>query len=569
MRTEANHFSVICISSLRVRTLAFFFASLSIMLAVFSGAQASPSVSGLGNAPLMRSLTEAQYRATIADIFGPEVPIVGRFEPGLRADGLIAIGTSSAGISAFSIEQYNASARAIAAYVVSDEHRKKWVHCVPESSAFDDGCAEQFITLYGKQLFRRPLSEEESARFVSVAQSAHKTLGDFHTGLEFALAGLLVSPEFLLRIERANPQASEEGQFELDRWSKATRLSYFLGGSSPDKELLRAAAAGDLDTEEGLSRQVDRLIAAPGFERAIRAFFSDMLRFDMFDDLAKDPIIYPAFNADVAADAQEQTLRTIVDLLVTQDSDYRDLFTTRKTFLTRNLGPVYRLPVSKRHGWEAHEFSLSSERIGIQSNFSFLALHSHPGRSSPTLRGKAIREVFFCQHIPDPPADVDFTGINDTSNKARPTARHRLEAHRTQPVCAGCHFLMDPLGLALERFDGLASFRTHENEALIDISGALDTMGFNTAEGLGQALRDYPQTTNCLVQNMLGTALGHNPGAKGMAARKELIDSFKSSGYRIPELMRSIALNKIFYTVAASKPDTNTLSAQASTGGKP
>jgi len=153
MRTEVRHLYVTYIGSLRVQTLALLFASLSSMLAVFTGAHASPSAGGVASVPLMRSLTEAQYRATIADIFGPEVPIVGRFEPGLRADGLIAIGTSSAGISAFSIEQYNASARAIAAYVVSDEHRKKWVHCAPASSAFDDGCAEQFITLYGKNYF--------------------------------------------------------------------------------------------------------------------------------------------------------------------------------------------------------------------------------------------------------------------------------------------------------------------------------------------------------------------------------------------------------------------------------
>src|SRR3546814_8548300 len=129
----------------------------------------------------------------------------------------------------------------------------------------------------------------------------------------------------------------------LDGYSKSTRLSYFLINSTPDAELLRAAAAGELDSRRGVAKQVDRLIASPQFERGVRAFFYDMLQFDLFSDLSKDPQIYPAYNSTVAADAQEQTLRTITQLLVKQDGDYRDLFTTRDAWLQRALGVVYRV----------------------------------------------------------------------------------------------------------------------------------------------------------------------------------------------------------------------------------
>src|SRR5262249_25004892 len=149
----------------------------------------------------------------------------------------------------------------------------------------------------------------------------------------------------------------------------------------------------------------------------------------------------------VAADAQEQTLRTISDLLLNQHGDYRDLFTTRHTYLTRALGIVYRLPDPTRNGWEGNEFPTTSHRVGIQSHVAFLAMYSHPGRSSATLRGKALREVFLCQEVPDPPPNVNFAVVQDSSNTKMPTAKDRLLAHRTQPSCAGCHKIMDPPGL--------------------------------------------------------------------------------------------------------------------------
>ena len=144
------------------------------------------------------------------------------------------------------------------------------------------------------------------------------------------------------------------------------------------------------------------------------------------------------------------------------------------TYLTRALGAVYRLPVATRNGWESAQYPAGSGREGILTNVSFLAFYSHPGRSSSTLRGKAIRQVFLCQAVPDPPNNVDFSVVQDSSNTAMPTARIRLEAHRTSPACAGCHRLMDPLGLTLENFDGVGAFRAQENGAVIDASGTFD-----------------------------------------------------------------------------------------------
>jgi hypothetical protein len=508
-----------------------------------------------GGPPEMRRLTESQYRATVADIFAPDIPIVGRFEREQRVAGLIAIGTSEAGMSAFSIEQYDASAHGIAAAVVSKERRDKLLPCQPKAETdFDAACAQQVVEHYGPLLFRRPLTSLETKRFVATARTGHERLGNFYRGLALALAGMMVEPDFLFRIDRVEPDPKRPGQLRLDAYSRATRLSYFLTNSTPDRALLQAAKAGELDTQAGLARQVDRLIASAHFTGAVRAFFEDMLQFELFGDVAKDPIIYPVYNSVVAADAQEQTLRTVTDHLIARKGDYRDLFTTHNTFLTRALGRVYKLPVATRNGWESTEFPATSGRSGILTDVSFLALHSHPGRSSPTLRGKAIREIFMCQIVPDPPPNVDFSAVDlNSTNKAMPTARIRLAGHRTQPLCAGCHSLMDPLGLTLENFDGAGSFRTHENEAVIDASGSLEEGEFSGAQGLGQALHDNPRTSYCLVEKMYRSGVGRETTDEEQRYVDEFSKTFAANGHRVPDLMRAIAVSQIFYAVSVPR----------------
>jgi hypothetical protein len=275
-----------------------------------------------------------------------------------------------------------------------------------------------------------------------------------------------------------------------------------------------------------------------------------MLEFELFDDLAKDSTIYPAFNSDVAADAQEQTLRTITYHLIEGQGDYRDLFSLRETFLTRSLGIVYRLPVPTRSGWEKTVLPEEEGRAGIQSHVSFLALHSHPGRSSPTLRGEAIRNIFLCQEVPDPPADVDFSIVQDPSADYMPTARDRLHAHNTEPACSGCHKIMDPPGLALENFDGLGAFRTHENSALIDTSGFLDGAVYEDAEGLAQALREHPETPRCLAEKLYRFAVGRDTEWGERDYMDYLIEVFATSEYRVPALMRAIALSDNFFAIS-------------------
>ena len=511
-----------------------------------NGASALGEPPPVGGPPLVRRLTESQYRATIADIFGPDVPIVARFGRELRADNMIAIGTSKAGISPFSLEQYDNAAAGIVDFIFAPENRARFMTCEPDAdSDFDEQCARTTIEHYGSKLFRRPLREEQIARYLEQARRSTELVADYYVGLGLALRGLLSAPEFLFRIE----EVDEQNPDSLSAFSKAERLSFFLTNSTPDDALLAAAESGALNTAEGLEQQVERLMSSSKFEQALRAFFADMLEFDLFEDLTKDAQLYPAFSPVVALDAQEQTLKTIVHHLVDQQGDYRDLFTLRETFLTRALGIVYQLPVPTRNGWEQTVFPEDSEYAGIQSHLSFLALHSHPGRSSPSLRGKAIREVFLCQEVPDPPANVVFNALVDTGGNTMPTARDRLHAHNSEPACAGCHKIMDPPGYALENYDGVGTWRDTENGAVIDASGNLDGRPFSSPLEFGEALRDHPETGKCVVERMYRFAVGRDIVWYEREYMDYLIEAFKAREYKVPSLMRDIAMSENFFTI--------------------
>jgi hypothetical protein len=505
-----------------------------------------------GGPAQIRRLTESQYRHAIADIFGDDIKVAGRFEPDIRADGLLAVGSGRVTVTPAGFEQYDSIAQGIALQVVDEKHRAAEIPCRPTSpSAPDDSCAAQFFRKTGRLLFRRPLTDDEVGEQVAVAHEAALTLHDFHGGLAYGLTALIAAPEFLFRVEAAEPDPNNPGGLRLDRYARASRLSFLLWDSTPDAELLDAAERGDL-TRDGLRRQVDRMIASPRLEAGTRAFFADMLGFDAFDQVAKDTVIYPKFGLKVANDAKEQTLRTIVDHLVTQRADYRDLFTSRRTFLTRNLGLVYRVPVETRNGWEAYEFPANDPRAGLLTEVGFLALHSHPGRSSPTLRGKAIRELLLCQTVPMPPANVNFSIVQDTNNPKFRTARDRLTAHRTEPTCAGCHKIMDPIGLALENFDGAGQYRERENGAAIDAGGTLDGTDFADAAGLGKALHDDPAATACLVNDVYRYAAGRDIAQGEQEWTGWLQRRFADQGYRFPDLLRDIATSDAFYRISPS-----------------
>lgn len=519
-----------------------------------------------GGAPTVRRLSERQYVRSIHDIFGSDITIPGRFEPQVREGGLLAIGDSKVAISSSGFEQYELRAREIAAQVLAEPKRKTAVPCASEAAQFDAGCASEVLGKYGRLLYRRPLSAAEMASIMAVTQAATAKSGKFSRGLQAGLARLLVSPNFIFRVEQAEADPRVPGQRRLTDHSLATRISFLLWDAPPDAELLDAAASGTLRDDAALVAQVDRMLASPRFEHGVRAFFSDMFGYEQFDAVSKDQAIYPIYSSQLAKDAQEQALRTIVDLLVTQKGDYRDIFTTRRTFMNRRLGGLYNVPVpaDSVSGWAPYTFGEKDPRAGLLTLAGFLMLDvTHEGRTSPTIRGKAVRELFLCQPVPLPPANVDFALVQDVHNPRLKTARGRLTEHRDNPVCAGCHAVTDPIGLSLEHYDAVGAYRPLENGVPIDASGEFDGKSYRNALEFARILRESPAAPSCAATRVYEYGLGRSAAANDSAAIEQLTASFAKARYTFPALMREVATSPAFRTVA---PPTVALNGEPSHG---
>lgn len=508
----------------------------------------------------VRRLTEPQYRQTIADIFGEHIQISARFEPERRELGLQALGSATLSLTAAGFEQYFNLSQEIARQVLGETQRDSLMPCAPTvATEFDRACAREFITAYGERLFRRPLSGAELEARLQTAALGTGQSGDFYTGLQLALSSLLTAPEYLFRIERAEPDPAMPDRLRLDSYSRASRLSFLFWNTAPDSLLLASAANGELMTESGLKSQIDRLSSSPRVQDGIQAFLVDMMQIDGFDSLVKDATIYPKFNQLVADSAEQQMIRTLVDLLVVRERDYREIFTSNDTFLNRPLAAVYQVPFASNEEWAPYTFPDSAERSGIFSQIGFLSLYAHPGTSSPTVRGIKLHEIFLCEHTPEPPADVDFSAVVDSDAA---TSRERLLDHMSNPGCIVCHQRSDPPGLALEHFDGLGQLRKYENGQLIDVKADLFGNQFTGAQGLGTFLYNDPRASSCLVRNVYAYGAARMPGSAERSYINAQIERFAENGYRVPALFSQIAQTPEFFNVVLPQGAQNTASVQ-------
>jgi hypothetical protein len=292
----------------------------------------------------------------------------------------------------------------------------------------------------------------------------------------------------------------------------------------------------------------------------MRTFFSDFLELDTLGTITKDPTIYPKFSDDVAASAREETLRTTIDLVLKKGRDFRDILVTRETFINRPLAWVYGVPYNLSGEWMPYEFRESDGRSGILTQASMLSMFSHPGRSSPTKRGVALLDIFMCEPTPTPPANVDFSIVNDTNNPKLRTVRERLNAHATVATCASCHTHSDPMGLTLEQFDSIGARRLKDDGRDIDVSAVMSGKKFSGGEGLGQYLHDNPKVPACFVRKLYAYGVGTNSEELEKSSVQPYLDGFIAAGYRLSPLLGAIVTNPQFFRAPAPTGGTSKLS---------
>lgn len=516
-----------------------------------------PDLEGLvyGASPgVLRRLTAEQYRNVIRDVFGGDIVLPGRLEPDTRAGGFLALGVGQAAVSARGVELYESGAFGVAEQVVGGEGLGEILTCVP-GGVGDEVCFGEVLGRLGRRLWRRPLDGGELGVLVGLAVEAAGVLGSFEEGLVFGVAALLESPHFLYRAE-VGEEGEEVGQEKrrLTDWELASRLSFLLWNSGPDEELLDAVERGELGTREGLLVQAERMLGEEKARGGVRAFFSDLYELDRLDGLIKAPELFPHMGEDVGPSAREETLSVIENLVFDARGDWRDIMTTRTTFLNRKLAAIYNVRAPAREGFARTELPEDVPRRGLLGHTSILALYAHPVSTSATLRGVFIRNKLLCQPVPAPPAGVD-TSIPEPTG-LEPTLRDRLKVHLETPYCASCHSFTDPIGLGLEQFDGIGRYRTKDNQTLIDASGDLDGRGFDGPLGLYGAISEHSQFGLCLTQKLYQYATGHELVEGSQAMTDGIAAHFVANGYDVQHLILTLVGSPGFREVTTHEEST-------------
>jgi hypothetical protein len=496
----------------------------------------------------LRRLTAPQYQSSVRSLLGPvELTVV--LEPDTVLNGFVAIASARATISPAAMEKYEAAAFEAAAQALAASRREAFVGCTPAGMT-DAACTREFIERFGRRAFRRPLDAAEIARYAEVADTAATTLNDFYAGIEFAVAGMLQSPNFLFRVEVGEADPADPGRLRYSSYEMASRLSFLFWNTMPDDDLLDAAEAGELVTTGGLAAQVDRLIDDPRTRAAMNNFHAERLGIEALDTLAKDDELFPAMSAGLGGAMREDILRTLDYLTFETDADYRDVFETRVAFVDAELAELYGVD-APASGVARAELPADGLRMGLLGKAGLLAQNAHVRNTSPTLRGKFVRERVLCQSIPAPPNDVSTT-VPEPDPDA-PTMRDRLELHRSVPRCAGCHALMDPIGLAFENFDAIGAYRETDNGHELDTSGDIDGATFADPKELAALLTGLPSASECLVRQLYRYAVAHVETSGELPVIQALSQSFADAGHSFPQLLRAVVQSDGFRYAATQE----------------
>ncbi|MDX2053460.1 MAG: DUF1588 domain-containing protein [Polyangiaceae bacterium] len=506
----------------------------------------APAEFGLGPAAMTR-LTSAAYLNTLRDIFGGEYARGVATEPDFVVSGLTSIGARSASVSRAGVRLYDTAANSLAERAFGDANfRATWLGCVPTGPA-DATCAAAFVSKVGRRLFRRPLSVDEVTRYANVILATGASAQDFMVGAKFALVGMLLSPKFNHLVELGVPESG--GRLSYTDHELAARLSYTLWNTTPDEPLLSAADTGALVGGNTLTAQTDRLLADEArLADGARDMATDLYALSKVDSVNKDAARFTQDSPTLRASMREATLRLAADTWVAQQAELTSIFESQVAFVDANLAPLYAVG-PPAIGFARLVLATESPRIGLLTEPSLLTMLAGPNLTSPTKRGRFIRERILCGTIPDPPPNVDM-GIPVTA--VGQTRREQGADHMKTPACKGCHSAMDPLGFGLEQFDALGQFQATDNGQPVDASGELDGVPFSDARGLARALRTNPALIDCTVKTLFRHVVGRLEDATEQAAVDSTVAYYAEVNGQLRPLLRRLVLSESFRKAAVA-----------------
>jgi hypothetical protein len=385
--------------------------------------------------------------------------------------------------------------------------RDKIFICHPSGSADEMGCAEKILSNLAHHAYRRPITADDMPQLLALYKEGAAN-GGFEAGVRLALQKILVSPEFLFRAEVDPPAAAPGSVYRVSDVELASRLSFFLWSSIPDDELLGIAEKGQLHDPAVLKAQVKRMMADARSEALIKNFVGQWLFLRNVSRISPDTTTFMTFDENLRQSMAKET-ELLVESQVREDHSVVDLLSTDYTFLNQRMAEHY--GIKGIYGSEFRRVKLEDpKRFGLLGQASILAVTSYPNRTAPTIRGKWVLEQLLGTPPPPPPPNVP--SLKDDQSTQKLSMRQRMEMHRASPQCAACHRMTDPLGFALDNFDGIGSWRDTlgPGSGPIDSSGTLpDGTPFNGPEGLRQVLlKKKDMFVENFTERLLTYALG-------------------------------------------------------------
>jgi len=419
----------------------------------------------------------------------------------------------------------------------------------------EEACAAEFIDTFGKRAFRRPLTDLERAMFMT-QYTVGRTQEDFRLGIRMVIETALQSPAFLYRVELGVPSKQvANGVVPLSSWEMASRLSFFLWGSMPDDELFAAAEADELSTPEQVEAAARRMVDHPKARVLVAEFHKQWLDYERVANVTKDAALYPDWSPEVGSLMAQETSAFIDHAIFDDVGDVKALLGAPYSFMNQELADFYGVPGVMGETFQRVDLD-PAEHAGILTSGTLLVINSHTNQTSPTLRGKMIREQLFCDIVPPPPPEADITPPEIEPGS---TGKDRFAQHTEDAGCAGCHMLMDPIGFGFENYDTVARYRTEENGNAIDATGVLsatDVDGeFDGAVELADKISSSEEVTACYAKQWFRYGYGRGDLAEDACTIQALNEKFTESGGNIKELLVILTQTDVFlYRQEGSAP---------------
>ena len=434
--------------------------------------------------------------------------------------------------------------------------RQRIFVCRPAQASSEPACAARILRTLARRAFRRPVVDADLKPLLKFFEEGRAE--GFDAGIQLAVQRLLVSPEFLFRVERDPAVSPTGGVYRIGDLELASRLSFFLWSSIPDDELLDLAGRGRLRNPQVLEQQVRRMLADPRARAFVGNFTGQWLYLRNLPAVSPDPNLFPDFDENLRLSFRRE-VELFFDSLLQEDRSALDLLTADHTFVNERLAEHYGIPSVK--GSHFRRVVLSDDhRRGLLGKGAILATTSYPHRTSPVLRGKWILENLLGAPPPPPPPDVPDLKDKDATGQVL-SMRDRMVQHRANPVCASCHATMDPLGFSLENFDAVGKWRTRgESFAPIDASGSLpDGTDFQGVVGLRQALLGQRELfLRNFTEKLLVYALGRGLESSDAPAVRKIVRDAAPDEYRLSAVLMGVVQSQPFQMRRVAKPSLDT-----------